>query len=107
MTTLKVFPSPAFQGLPVIFLINVVPVGATGTVQFMDGTTVLGVPVPVVAGFALTITMLPKGTHSLSAAFTPADSAAFAPSASAPVSLTVQSPFSGLGLWVTPPHGRR
>lgn len=46
-------------------------------------------PVPVFGGFALTITTLSKGTHSLSAVFTPTDPAAFAPSSAAPVLLTV------------------
>ena len=88
-TTLRVLPTPAFQGFPVIFLANVAPRGATGTIQFMDGTTTLGTPVPISGGFALTITTLPKGTHSLSAVFTPTDPAAFAPSTSTPVPLTV------------------
>jgi hypothetical protein len=84
-----VFPNRAFEGIPVVFLTNVVPRGATGTVHLMDGTTALGAPVPVFGGFALSITTLPKGTHSLSAVFTPTDPAAFARSASAPVPLTV------------------
>jgi hypothetical protein len=70
-TTLRVFPNRAFQGLPVIFFANVAPRAAAGTVQFRDDTTALGAPVPVTAGFALTITTLPKGTHSLTAVFTP------------------------------------
>jgi phosphate transport system substrate-binding protein len=96
-TTLTVFPNPAFEGLPVIFLANVAPFGAAGTVQFMDGTTAVDPPVPVAGGFALSITTLPEGTHSLTAVFTPTDPAALAPSTSPSVSLTVQSLFSGLG----------
>jgi hypothetical protein len=88
-TTLRVFPNRAFEGIPVIFLANVAPRGATGTIQFMDGTTTLGTPVPVTAGFALTITTLPLGMHPLSAVFTPKSPAAFAQSASAPVALMV------------------
>jgi hypothetical protein len=76
-TTLRVFPNQPFQGFPVIFLANVAPRSATGTIQFMDGTTALGAPVPISGGFALTITPLPKGTHSLSAVFTPSGWAAF------------------------------
>jgi hypothetical protein len=89
-TTLTVFPRSAFQGIPVIFLANVAPVGATGTVQFADGTTPLGAPVPVTSGFALFIDTLPTGPHSLTAAFSPTDPAAFTSSTSAPVALTVQ-----------------
>ena len=40
---------------------------------------------PVFGGFALTITTLSKGTHSLSAVLPPTDPAAFAPSSAAPV----------------------
>ncbi len=89
-TTLTVFPRSAFQGIPVVFLANVAPFDATGTVQFADGTTPLGAPVPVSGGFALVINTLPPGTHSLTAAFSPTDSTAFTSSTSAPVSLTVQ-----------------
>lgn len=92
-TRLSVFPTPAFQGIPVVFLANVAPANATGTVQFKDGTTTLGAPVPVFSGFALLITTLPKGTHSLAAVFIPTNPAAFASSTSTPVSLTVRSLF--------------
>jgi hypothetical protein len=85
-----VYPRAAFQGIPVIFLANVAPVGATGAVQFADGTTPLGAPVPVSGGFALFIDTLPTGPHSLTAAFSPTDSVAFTSSTSAPVALTVQ-----------------
>jgi hypothetical protein len=55
----------------------------------MDGTTALGAPVPVTTGFALTITALPTGMHSLTAVFSPANPAAYAQSTSSPVLLTV------------------
>jgi hypothetical protein len=93
-TTLTVAPRPAFQGLPVFLRANVAPVGATGTVQFKDGTIALGAPVPVFSGTAFLLTSkLTKGTHSLTAVFTPANPAAFGPSTSSPVSLTVRSIF--------------
>lgn len=85
-TTLTVFPTPAFQGLPAVFLAHVTPRGAAGTIQIMDGATALGSPLPAAPGFALLITTLPKGTHTLTAAFTPTNPATFAPSTSAPVS---------------------
>jgi phosphate ABC transporter phosphate-binding protein len=94
-TTVKVFPKRAFDGLPLIFLANVAPFGATGTVQFMDGATALGAPVPVTTGFALLIDSLPEGTHTLTAVFTPTDPATHAPSTSSPVPLTV-NPFFGV-----------
>ncbi|MGH3864544.1 MAG: Ig-like domain-containing protein [Pseudonocardiaceae bacterium] len=80
-----------------VFLANVAPTIATGTVQFRDGTTALGTPVPVFGGFALLITPLPKGEHSLIAEFIPTNPTAFAPSTTSPVPLTVQSIFTGLG----------
>ncbi|MGH3823893.1 MAG: Ig-like domain repeat protein [Pseudonocardiaceae bacterium] len=90
-TTLTVFPKRAFEGIPVVFLAQVAPRGAAGTVQFVDGTTTLGAPVRVTGGFALLITPLPPGTHSLIAEFTPTGPAAFASSTSPSVSLTVNS----------------
>jgi hypothetical protein len=94
--TLKAFPNPAFQGLPVIFLVNVAPSNAAGTVQFRDGITALGAPVPVTAGFAFLISpsTLTTGPHSLTAVFTPTNPVAFGPSTSPPVTLTVRSIFS-------------
>lgn len=88
-TTLRVFPNRAVESIPVVLLANVTPRGATGTVQFIDGATALGTPVPVTAGFAITIVTLPKGNHSLTAVFTPTDPAAYAQSTSSPVPLTV------------------
>lgn len=72
-TTLKVFPNRTFQGVPVSLLATAAPRGAAGTVQFMEWTTALGAPVPVIGGFALTIVTLPTGTHSLTAVFTPSN----------------------------------
>ncbi|MGH3550824.1 MAG: Ig-like domain-containing protein [Pseudonocardiaceae bacterium] len=93
VTTLRVFPTPVFQGIPVVLLANIAPVGAAGTIQFMDGTFALGAPVPATDGFTLLITPLAKGEHSLTVVFTPADQAAFVPSASLPVVLTVAPRF--------------
>jgi hypothetical protein len=69
----------------------VVPFTAAGTVQFKDGTTDIGAPVPVSFGSAFVLTStLAKGDHTLTAVFTPTDSAAFGPSTSSPpVPLTV------------------
>jgi Tol biopolymer transport system component len=93
-TTLTVSPNPAFQRLPVFLIANVAPFNAAGHVQFMDGSTPLGAPVGVTAGLALFHTSaLSKGTHSLTAVFTPNNPVAFGPSTSSPVSLTVRSIF--------------
>ncbi|HET9257121.1 MAG TPA: Ig-like domain repeat protein, partial [Pseudonocardiaceae bacterium] len=71
------------------------PPGATGTVQFKDKfngkTRALGDPVPVrVGGLAVLITAkLTRGTHSLTAMFTPDDSNAFTSSTSKTVRVQV------------------
>lgn len=89
VTTLRVFPTPAYPGIPVVLLANIAPPGAVGTIQFMDDTSALGDPTPVTDGFTLLITPLSKGEHSLTAVFSPADQAAIVASASPPVVLTV------------------
>jgi hypothetical protein len=93
VTTLRVFPTPAFPGIPVIILANVAPVGAAGTIQFMDGTSALSAAVPATDGFTLLIIRPSKGEHALTAVFTPTNQAVFVPSASLPVVLTVAPPF--------------
>jgi hypothetical protein len=90
-TAFMVTPSGSvIQGTPVILVAQVTPTNAAGTVQFRDGDTELGMPRPVIGGFALTVTSkLGKGAHSLTAVFTAANQAAFGPSMPPPVSLTV------------------
>lgn len=41
---------PAVYGTPAVFTATVLPVGATGTVQFMDGAVALGGPIALPAG---------------------------------------------------------
>lgn len=54
-----------------------------GTIQIKDGTANLGRPAPVAAGFAFGgFFVLPPGTHSLTAVFTPADPTVAQPSTS-------------------------
>ena len=93
VTTLVVFPTPTFPGSPAVLLTNIAPVGAAGTIQFMDGTSALSAAVPATAGFALLIIRLSKGEHSLTAVFTPTNQAVFVSSASPHVVLTVAPGF--------------
>ncbi len=78
--------NPAPLGSPVI-LTATVPTGATGTVSFLDGTTLLGTA-PVVGNTAtLTISTLAAGTHSITSVYS--GDANFAMASSAPFSLVV------------------
>jgi hypothetical protein len=84
-TTLKVIQVPLPLGLGgfAIATATVVPPNATGTVQFKDGTTNLGNPAPVAGGIAVgPINVLSRGSHSLTAMFTPTNSTKFKPSTS-------------------------
>jgi hypothetical protein len=84
MTTPSLNPAPL--GSPII-LTATVPTGATGTVSFLDGTTLLGTA-PVVGNTAsLTISTLSPGTHSITSVYS--GDANFAMASSAPFSLVV------------------
>ncbi|MGI8667280.1 MAG: beta strand repeat-containing protein [Jatrophihabitans sp.] len=61
---------------------TVTPAGATGTVQFLDGSASIGAPVQLSGGTAQTSTTLAVGSHSLTARFVPTDSTAFTGSVS-------------------------
>lgn len=88
-TRLSVTPStPAPAGTDETLTATVTP-DAPGTVQFRNGTALLGDPVTVTGGAASLTTTLPPGTHTLTATFTPTDPAAFTGSASAAVSYVV------------------
>jgi hypothetical protein len=68
----------------------VTPAAATGTVQFMDGSTNIGDPVIVSNGKATQSTStLSVGSHQLSAVFAPADPARFGPSTAQAVPFTI------------------
>jgi YVTN family beta-propeller protein len=84
-TTFSVIKTPLPLGLGgvVIPTASVAPPTATGTVQFRAGTANLGGPVRVVGGRAIgPVTFLPKGSHSLTAVFTPTNPAEFTSSTS-------------------------
>jgi Bacterial Ig-like domain (group 3) len=76
-------PLPLGLGGIVIPTAQVAPISASGTVQFKDGSTNLGAPVPVIAGTAIgPVSTLAPGSHSLSAVFIPANPTRFLPSTS-------------------------
>ena len=92
--------NPAPLGSPII-LTATVPTGATGTVSFLDGTTLLGTA-PVVGNTAtLTISTLAAGTHSITSVYS--GDANFAMASSAPFSLVVAR--RGSGVHVDLEHG--
>jgi hypothetical protein len=73
----------------VIPIVRVIP-HVAGTIQIKNGTANLGGPVPVAAGFAFGgFFVLPRGTHSLTAVFTPTDPAAVQPSTSNTVTVAL------------------
>jgi beta-lactam-binding protein with PASTA domain len=69
-TTVVSSLNPANVGQPVTFTATVIGNNPTGTIQFMDGTTVLGSPVTVGSSMGtLTISTLTAGTHSITAVY--------------------------------------
>lgn len=77
-TTLGASPNPAASGGTVTLTATLSPSSAVGSVQFRNGSTNIGAPVPVSGGVATTTTTtLPVGTDSLAADFVPTDSTAF------------------------------
>ena len=64
---------------------------AVGSVQFQDGTAPLGSAVALSGATASLTTILPSGTHSLTAVFTPTDPTALSSSTSPPVTYVVNA----------------
>ncbi|MDH6282215.1 Ig-like domain-containing protein [Prescottella agglutinans] len=88
-TTLQV-PPTAFTGASVKLSATVAPNSASGTVQFRDGNTNIGAPVPVSNGVAeLSHTFTAAGAHPITAVFT---GAGFVSSTSAPATVSVTVP---------------
>jgi sugar lactone lactonase YvrE len=56
-------PNPSLVGSPVTFAASVTPGNATGTVQFVDGTTVLGTGALAGGSASFTTSTLTQGTH--------------------------------------------
>jgi hypothetical protein len=69
---------------------------ATGTVQWMDGATPIGSPVPVAsAGASMPFATLPAGTHSITAVYS--GDSNFTGATSAPISQVVNKATPGVG----------
>jgi sugar lactone lactonase YvrE len=88
--TLTSSPNPSTPGQPVGLTATVTPSAANGTVEFHDGTTVLGTS-PVTGGIAtLSAASLSSGSHSLTAVYV--RDAVYDTSTSVIVTQTVQAP---------------
>jgi len=68
-TTLSTTPNPAFVGGAVSLLATVTPANATGTVQFLDGTTVLGTGTLSNGSASFATSALTQGAHSITAVY--------------------------------------
>jgi large repetitive protein len=68
-TSLTAFPNPATFGQTVNLNGTVSAVGATGTVQILDGSAIIGATTVSGGNFALSIAALAAGAHSLRAAY--------------------------------------
>jgi Bacterial Ig-like domain (group 3) len=89
-TSLSVSPSTAAPGDPVNLSATVTPSNAAGNVQFFDGGTMIGSPVPVSGGTAAaTVSTLSCGSHQIIAKFVPTDPNAFGASQSGAQPLTI------------------
>ena len=67
--TLASSANPSGYGQPVTFTATVSPSGATGTVQFLDGATVLGTATLSNGNAALSISALAAGSHTITASY--------------------------------------
>ncbi|MFC9519125.1 Ig-like domain-containing protein [Nocardiaceae bacterium NPDC056970] len=90
-TTSVTVPPTATTGLAVDLVAAVSPAGATGTVQFKDGSANLGAPVPVAGGVAtLSRAFTTTGAHNITAVYS--GSTGFGPSTSSARTVTVSEP---------------
>jgi hypothetical protein len=67
--TLTSSPNPSAAGQAVSFTATIVPASATGSVQFLDGGTVLGTTAISGSSAVLALSTLPVGTHSVTAVY--------------------------------------
>jgi sugar lactone lactonase YvrE len=87
-TALTSAPNPSIAGSGVTFTATVTPAAATGTIQFLDGTTVLGTGTLASGSATFTTSTLTPGTHSVTAVYS--GDASNAASTSAGVSQSVK-----------------
>jgi hypothetical protein len=109
--TLTSSPNPAVAGQLVTVTATVTPAGATGTVRFLDGATVLGTTILSGGTAALSTAALAVGTHAITADYSGDANAASSTSAAiaevvkpvAPSNFTVTNTTAGtINLTFTP-----
>jgi Big-like domain-containing protein len=100
VTSLSANPAQSAFGQAVTLTANVSPTTATGSIQFLDGATQLGVVAVSGGSASMTLSTLAVGNHALTAAYS--GDASFAPSTSAVVSLSVAKATPGIGLTAAP-----
>ncbi|MCW2494713.1 MAG: Ig-like domain repeat protein [Jatrophihabitans sp.] len=104
-TALTVTPAgPQVFGASTTLAATVTPSTAVGSVQFLDGSTVLGTVTASSGAAQLKISTLAAGTHSLTAKFVPTTPADFGTSTSGPKSYTVTKAASTVALTASPAH---
>jgi hypothetical protein len=94
--------NPSVSGQAVTFSAQVSPATATGSIQFKDGTTLLGTVIVGGGSAALTVSSLPVGSHSITATYS--GDANYTGSASAALTQTVNvaPPVAPTNLIATP-----
>jgi sugar lactone lactonase YvrE len=88
--------NPSVAGQPVTLSAAVSPAGATGTVQFLDGATSVGVATVGSGAASLTTSALTAGSHSITAVYS--GDGNYAASTSAAVTQTVSKAASSVAL---------
>lgn len=94
-TTLAASAASVTTGTSVTLTATVDQSAAAGTVQFSDGSTAVGSPVPVSGGVATTTVTPATGSHGYGAVFTPSDTTAYLGSTSNTVAVTASAPSGG------------
>ena len=69
VTTVTSSQNPLIVGAPVTFSATITPSTASGTLQFLDGVTVIGTGTLVNGSTSFTTSTLIQGTHSITAAY--------------------------------------
>jgi hypothetical protein len=98
--TLTSSPNPSAAGQAVTFTAQVSPAAATGSIQFVDGTTVIGAAAISGGAASFTAPALAVGTHGITAVYN--GDVNYAASSSATITQTVNKPATSVVLAASP-----